>query len=226
MIKAFFSSTAIHIIIIATVIFSFSKEITKTSDKHTKKISLKHIVLKEEKPQKIKKPKEDPKPTIPQKTIEKKIQEPKPKPKPKKILKQKEKPKIKKKKPQKKRKKSHHKKVKKTALKKHTKHTKLEPTPIVQTPKQDYLLLNKSKIYEAIQRAKRYPRLAKKLHITGIVKVRFKLHPNGEVTHITTSNAHNLLQKSARNTILEASSEFPKPNTTVTISLNIAYKLR
>jgi len=226
MIKAFFSSIVIHLVVIAIVIFSFSKEITKTSDKHTKKISLKHIVLKEEKPQKIKKPKEDPKPTIPQKTIEKKIEEPKPKPKPKKILKQKEKPKIKKKKPQKKRKKSHHKKVKKTTLKKHTKHTKLEPTPPLQTPKQDYLLLNKSKIYEAIQRAKRYPRLAKKLHIQGVVKVKFTLHPDGSVTNIITSDAHSLLRKSARNTILEASGEFPKPSSKVNISLNIAYKLR
>jgi len=221
MIKALFSSTLIHILLIAAVIFAFSTKPTKTAIKQTKKISLKHIILKEQKPKKIQKPKVEPKPTPPQKPIP---QKPTIKPKPKKIIKPK--PKIKKKQVKKKKiKKTRRKSVKKHTKKSFTK-TKVEPTPTIQTPKQEYLILNKSKIKEAIQRAKRYPSMAKKLHITGVVKVRFKLHPNGDVTDIRTLGAHKILQKSARNTIKEASPEFPKPNQTVDVSLNIAYKLR
>ena len=223
MIKALFSSTIIHIILIAAVLFVFSKEVKKPikpTVKQTKKISLKHIILKEQKTKQIQKPKAKPKakpkPTSPKKPIIKQ--------KPKKVLKPK--PKIKKKQQKKKkREKTHHKKLHKTSKKSFTK-TILEPNPPAQTPQQNYLLLNKNKIYEAIQRAKRYPRMAKKLHITGVVKVRFTLYPDGSVSNITTSNAHLLLQKSAKKTILDASVEFPKPAQKVDISLNIAYKLR
>jgi len=234
MTKAFFSSIVIHVSLLFALIVFLSENTPKISIKQTKKISLKHIVLKEIKPKE-----EPPKKTKSEEkkkeieTQEKPIKRPKPKPI-KKLIK-KLKPKVKKrtlikhkaKKIIKKRT-----KTKKHIVKKHTKHhkksniTKEMPTMPIQAPRQEYFVINKNKIYEAIQRAKRYPRLAKKLHIQGIVHVRFTLHPNGEVTNIQTSNAHAILKKSARQTIIEASPEFPKTTHKVDISLNIAYKLR
>jgi len=67
--------------------------------------------------------------------------------------------------------------------------------------------------------------MAKKLKIQGVVDVSFTILPDGSVTNIKTKNAHRLLQKSAYNTIKEASSEFKKPKKKVTISLKIEYKL-
>jgi len=92
--------------------------------------------------------------------------------------------------------------------------------------KREYFSLNRSSIYQAIQRAKRYPHMAKRLNIQGVVGVSFTLHPDGSITNISTYNAHSLLQKAAKETIIRASSRFPRPSSSVNISLNIAYKLR
>ncbi len=238
MTKALFSSIFIHISLLFALVVVLAENTPKLSIKQTKKISLKHIVLKkvEPTPEISKKPiskeekkikKTEPKPQVKPKPIK-----PKPKPKPKLKSKPQIKPKIKKHRPKHKKTKKHiikH-KIRKTKNQKVVKQTKhisknIETMP-VQTPRQDYILLNKNKIYEAIQRAKRYPRFAKKLNIQGIVHVRFTLHPNGQVTNIQTSNAHKILKKSARQTIIEASPEFPKTKQKVDISLNIAYKLR
>jgi len=228
MTKPFFSSVIIHAILIAIISFVFATKINKNQTiKPQKIISLKHIVLKN--PQLKQAP-------PPQKEPEEKTTKKKQEVKPKKVI-SKPKPTPQKKYKPKKKKKVHHKKVVKKIKKYHKKTTKKihkltkqavskEYTQPVQAPRQIYLQLNKNKIYEAIQRAKRYPRIAKKLHIQGTVKVVFTLHPNGEVSDIKTSNAHNILQKSAKKTILEASTEFPKPKNKITISLNIKYKLR
>jgi len=89
-----------------------------------------------------------------------------------------------------------------------------------------YILINKSKIYQAIQRAKRYPRMAKKLGIQGIALVTFTLTTSGKVINIQTSGAKSILLKSAKKTIIEASSSFPRPSQNITISVPISYKLR
>ncbi len=89
-----------------------------------------------------------------------------------------------------------------------------------------YFSLNKNLIYEAIQRAKHYPRVAKKLRIQGVVELHFRLNPNGTVSQLYASNAHPILLKAAKKTILKASREFPKPSSSVQITLKIAYYLR
>lgn len=213
MIKAFFSSIVLHLFLLASILYLFSKPVEKkVTVTKQKVISLKHIVLKKAHPK--------PKKVIEKEEVKKEKKEP-PK-KPKKI----EKKKIKKKKTVKKTKKPKKRVIQKR--KQVIKKSKTKPNSFTPKapPTQNFLLLNKDKIYEAIQRAKRYPRIAKKLHIQGVVKVSFILHPNGSVTNIKTSGANSILQKSARKTIIEASPEFPKPTKKVTISLNIAYKLR
>ena len=119
----------------------------------------------------------------------------------------------------------HKTKLKSRKRKKLQKVQRVHKTFVPSIPKQNYLSLNRSKIYEAIQRAKRYPPLAKRLGITGKVQVVFTLHPDGTVSNIQISGAHKILQKSARKTIMIASKEFPKSSEDVLVRVSIGYVL-
>jgi TonB family protein len=89
-----------------------------------------------------------------------------------------------------------------------------------------YISLNRSKIYEAIQRVKRYPSIAKRLHIEGLVRITFTLTTSSKVVNLKTVGARDILQKSAKETIYKAARYFPKPIQNVTISVPINYTLR
>ncbi len=235
MTKSILISTAVHTALILAVLKFFSVTYHKEKKPAIKKISLKHIVLKKETPKKvIKKELPKPKPILPKKEEIKPIKK-------KKIVKKKKKRTIKKRK-----------KIVKKSLPKTTKKItnikpkpipttnklpkKVEKTPVVTqpiqktvskiSPKEEYIKLNISKIYQAIERAKKYPRMAKKLKIQGTVDVYFTLLPNGDVINIKTKNAHKILQKAAYKTIKEASVEFPKPKEKVNIHLKINYVLK
>ena len=197
-------SLFIHIVAIYALIFSFSKPKLLGTKTKSKVISLSFVKLEKPKQKVV-----EPKPTPPK---------PKPKIKKKKIKKQKSKPK---------KRKTYHKK-KPTLLKPkpsslNPKSSTPKPTPSYKTT---YINLNRSKIYEAIQRAKRYPPLAKRLKKEGVVRTCFDLLPSKEVKNITTSGASRLLQKGAYQTILEAKHEFPNPNQKVRVCLDIVYKLQ
>ena len=118
------------------------------------------------------------------------------------------------------------KKIQKKQRKKSNISKKVQKSYLTQDISSTYITINKSKIYEAIQRAKRYPRMAKKLRIQGTVLVTFTLTTSKNTINIQTSGAKSILLKSARRTIIEASSSFPKPSQNITISVPISYKLR
>ncbi len=230
--RYFIFSFLIHLFLIVAFIFFEIKPLLE--HKKEKVISLKHIVLKKPKPKEIKKINKEPKKI---KTPPKPKPKPKLKPKPKKIKKivKKIKRKVKRKKifkkeikPAKKQIKSEENLTKKTVSKKI-----IEPLKEVsfnknvkREIKKEYFNVNRSKIYEAIERVKKYPPLAKRLRIQGKVKVKFTLLPSKEIKNIETSNAHKILQKAAKDTIKKALPYFPKPSKRVDITLFIEYKLK
>ena len=216
MIRGFILSFLIHLIFILSIFFSFKT--SKLGEKNNiKTISLSHIVVKKriekqeikQKKQEIKKveKQEKPKKQEKRKIIKKKIVKKK-----KKIVKKG----VKKKYKQKVKSHSRAKKIKKDISKKVVK---------VASYQQKYMNLNKSKIYEEIQKVKRYPKMAKRLKKQGRVDICFDLLPSGEAKNIQTSRAHPLLQKGAYKTIIEASSNFPKPKKKIKVCTNINYKL-
>ena len=89
----------------------------------------------------------------------------------------------------------------------------------------NYINKNISKIYKAIQRAKRYPPLAKRLKKEGDVHTCFTILPTKKVINITTTGASKILQRGAYQTILDAKVEFPTPSSKINICLNIKYRL-
>lgn len=214
MIRGVFLSLLIHISVIIALVFTFYKpEILATKTKR-KVISLSFVKLEKPKPKIVKSEKRKVKSEVK-----------KPKIKPKKVKKLKKIKKIKKRK-------IHHKKITKKVTHKiyHPKPKTIQPKSSTPNPqpsyKSTYINLNRSKIYEAIQRAKRYPSMAKRLRKEGIVHTCFELFPNKSVKNITTTGASRLLQKGAYQTILDASVEFPNPSQKVRVCLDIAFKLQ
>ena len=71
-----------------------------------------------------------------------------------------------------------------------------------------------------------YPRKARKRHIEGIVKVRFKLTQSGKITKIQIlSDSPKILSKAAITTIENIEKLLPHPNEDIIITLPIVYKL-
>jgi len=91
---------------------------------------------------------------------------------------------------------------------------------------ENYLNLNFSKIVSAINEAKFYPRRARRLHIEGIVKIKFLLKCNKSVKIISVHCQKRFLKKATIKIIKDASSEFPKPPKDIEISVPIEFKLR
>ncbi len=84
----------------------------------------------------------------------------------------------------------------------------------------------KAQIYQAINSAKVYPRLAKKMGLQGSVYTCFTVSPGGNVSNITTSGAHAILQRGARQTIDRAKSSFPAVPSVMNICVSINYILQ
>ena len=196
-------SLLVHVVAIYALIFTFSKPKLLATKTKSKVISLSFVKLEKPKPKVVKSEKRKVKSEVKKSKI-----------KPKKVKKLK---KIKKRK-------IHHKKIAKRIKPKisHPKTSTPNPQP---TYKSSYINLNRSKIYEAIQRAKRYPLIAKRLRKEGVVHTCFDLLPSGEVKNITTIGASKILQNGAYQTILDAKAEFPNPSQKVNICLNIDFKL-
>ena len=84
----------------------------------------------------------------------------------------------------------------------------------------------KAQIYQAINEAKVYPRLAKKMNLQGSVYTCFRLSPSGNVSNITTSGAHAILQQGARKTINRAKYSFPSVPNRINICISINFILK
>lgn len=91
--------------------------------------------------------------------------------------------------------------------------------------KKEYLSKNLSLIRKYIKQNVHYPKIAKRLNIQGVVKVKFTLHTNGVVDNIVILSGHNRLKKSTINAVKDASSSFPRVKKDITIELPIEYKL-
>jgi protein TonB len=232
MTKAIFLSVFVHIVLITASLYIFN--INNQEQKYYKKISLNHIILKSQKPQeqnkKIQKPTQNKKLKQNKKTLQNKKQ--------KVITKAKSLKKIKhsitkkgfkkaiNKKLTKSKKFAKSKKQKtKTTLFKAKKKSRKTKKNITYFETEQFLSKNLNKIYQAIQRAKTYPLVAKRLNIQGVVNISFTLLPSGKVINLQTYSAHPILQKAAKKTIIKASQNFPKPKSKVNISLKLNYKL-
>ena len=84
----------------------------------------------------------------------------------------------------------------------------------------------KAQIYQAINSAKIYPHLAKKMGLQGSVNTCFTLNPSGLVSNITTSGAHAILQRGARETIHRAKYAFPHLQKSLHLCVDIHYLLQ
>lgn len=80
-------------------------------------------------------------------------------------------------------------------------------------------------IREAIERAKRYPRLARERGIQGVVHVRFKLRPSGDVEQVEVlgSSGHDVLDAASVKTVYRAS---PMPYVNGWLEVPMAYVLK
>ncbi|BCD68518.1 energy transducer TonB [Nitratiruptor sp. YY09-18] len=111
-------------------------------------------------------------------------------------------------------------------------HAQTSPHP--QTPHKtvsyakQYLHSYIDQIRIAILHNRYYPRMARKLHRQGVVKVAFTLLPNGkiEALHVVQSSGYKILDKAAMSTIKRAAQEFPKPHKSVVIEVPIEYRLK
>ncbi len=83
----------------------------------------------------------------------------------------------------------------------------------------------KAKIYQAINNAKIYPILAKKMHLEGSVHSCFTLNKDGSISNISAYGAHMILNQGAIKTIKRAQSSFPKVPYSMHFCVTIRYVL-
>ena len=210
------------------------KEVTKKKpvEKKQEDVKPKEVEAKKVEPKKVEK-----------KKIIKKVEpkKPKPKPKPKKIVKKK----IVKKKVEKIVKAKKIKEIKKQEVAK-TKNQKIEKVvekkasseskvtntakKTVSTPKEvdvreDYLNQHLAQIRSYITKNVKYPKRARIMHIQDVVRVKFTLLKNGEVTNITILSGSKHLQKATIQAVENASSFFPRVSKDIVIIIPIEYKL-
>lgn len=72
-----------------------------------------------------------------------------------------------------------------------------------------------------------YPRMARRMRLSGEVTVRMVLDDNGKIVELRVieSSTHAILDEQAIRTIQEASQLFPKPDKAYTLHIPIAYQL-
>ncbi len=119
--------------------------------------------------------------------------------------------------------------VKEQIVQKHIQSEEIVKTQINDTPKIDdkevYLDKHLIQIRNLINQNIKYPVRARKLSIQGVVLVKFKITPNGDIENITILDGHKFLQNATIEAINEASKSFPKTNQSIEIQIPIEYKL-
>ncbi len=105
-----------------------------------------------------------------------------------------------------------------------TKEKKVAQKSYAQIYKENYF----DRIRSAIQKYRRYPRIARRTKKEGVVRIAFRLSTSGKIEElrIVQSSGFKVLDRSAIKTIQKASKEFPKPKKVVKIVVPIEYKLR
>lgn len=91
--------------------------------------------------------------------------------------------------------------------------------------KKEYLQKHYSTILSYIQDEKFYPRGARKLHITGSIVVTFLLKRSGRVVILNASPEKRFLTKAAKEIVLKASRNFPRPPKDMTIRVTLSFTL-
>mgnify|MGYP005996209915 CR=1 FL=1 len=119
--------------------------------------------------------------------------------------------------------------VKGQIVQKHIQSEEIVKNQINDTPKVDdkkvYLDKHLEQIRKLINQNIKYPLRARKLSIQGMVLVKFKITPNGDIENITILDGHKFLQNATIEAINEASKSFPKTNQSIEIQIPIEYKL-
>lgn len=84
------------------------------------------------------------------------------------------------------------------------------------------------KLKTAIDRAGIYPRIARKMRLEGEIWLEFIWTKNSKLEDlkITKKSSHDILDKSALETIIKASRNFPKHHKTIKIQVPIIYKIK
>ena len=92
------------------------------------------------------------------------------------------------------------------------------------TPSADML----SHIRSLIQNALRYPPMARRLRIEGVVVVAFALGDNGEVkdANIITSSGNSSLDSQALQTVKELSGAYPRPQNAIDLQIPISFSIQ
>lgn len=91
--------------------------------------------------------------------------------------------------------------------------------------KKEFLRKHLYEIRALINKNIKYPRRARKLHIEGIVKAKFKLFKNGRLSNISILKGHKFLKKATIKAIKKASYNFPKTLSDIEIIVPIEFKL-
>lgn len=83
-------------------------------------------------------------------------------------------------------------------------------------------------IWAMIKNAIKYPPIARKMNIEGIVEVFIVINPDGTVkmAKVKTSSGSNLLDDRAIQTIIKLSGHYPAPNKSLELSFPIAFSLK
>jgi periplasmic protein TonB len=119
--------------------------------------------------------------------------------------------------------------VKGQIVQKHIQSEEIVKNQINDLPKVDdkkvYLDKHLAQIRKLINQNIKYPLRARKLSIQGMVLVKFKITPNGDIENITILDGHKFLQNATIEAINEASKSFPKTNQSIEIQIPIEYKL-
>jgi periplasmic protein TonB len=119
--------------------------------------------------------------------------------------------------------------VKEQIVQKHIQSEEIVKNQINDLPKVDdkkvYLDKHLAQIRKLINQNIKYPLRARKLSIQGMVLVKFKITPNGDIENITILDGHKFLQNATIEAINEASKSFPKTNQSIEIQIPIEYKL-
>ena len=82
-----------------------------------------------------------------------------------------------------------------------------------------------AKLLTHIESYKYYPRVAQRRGIEGVVRVSFRLLPQGEIDQLSTSGAHMLLQKAAQAAVQQALPMLSAP-AQITLPYNVSFVMQ
>ncbi|WP_304546525.1 energy transducer TonB [Sulfurimonas microaerophilic] len=91
----------------------------------------------------------------------------------------------------------------------------------------DYISLHLEEIVSLLKENLYYPRRARKQGLEGIVKIKFTLSTNGDISNIEVLNSdYEILSRAARETIENLDKKLPKPDEELTLTIPIDYDLK